>query len=311
MSTKAAYVTLVTKTDYLPGVLVVDHCLKAVGSRYPLVVMVTQTLPKEVRDVIAKRGIVMREVKRLKPKDGTHTLAAHDSRFGDTWTKLQAFSLVEYERVVLMDSDMIVKRNMDELMDLDLSEGEIAAVHACACNPRRLKHYPADWTPENCAYTPLIHPSALTSPSTTNPSSPRPYGLLNSGLVVLNPSQELMQNITDFLFTSPLVATFSFPDQDLLSEFFKGKWRPLPWCYNALKTLRVIHKPLWRDEEIRCLHYILHDKPWHHVIGADGVDQQYEEMHQWWWDYYMEVGKEMQKTDPADWQLVNAQVAHA
>src|ERR1700733_15032726 len=44
-----------------------------------------------------------------------------------------------------MDSDMIVMRNMDELMDFDLPEGWIAAAHACACNPRKLKHYPADW----------------------------------------------------------------------------------------------------------------------------------------------------------------------
>ncbi|TFK57150.1 nucleotide-diphospho-sugar transferase [Heliocybe sulcata] len=253
----------------------------------------------------------MREVRKLQPKDGTHNLAAHDSRFGDTWTKLRAFGLVEYERVVLMDSDMIVKRNMDELMDLDLPKGSIAAAHACACNPRKLKHYPADWVPENCAYTPLKHPSALTNPTAITPSSPRPYTLLNSGLVVLNPSAGLMQAITNFLFTSPLVPTFSFPDQDLLSEFFKEKWLPLPWCYNALKTLRIIHKPLWRDEEIRCLHYILNDKPWHRVIGGEGADQQYEEMHKWWWDCYAELGKDIRERDPAGWQLVDAQVAHA
>ena len=49
------------------------------------------------------------------------------------------------QRVVLLDCDMIVMRNMDELIDLDLPEGWIAAVHACACNPRKLAHYPADW----------------------------------------------------------------------------------------------------------------------------------------------------------------------
>ena len=44
-----------------------------------------------------------------------------------------------------MDSDMIVLRNMDELMELDLLQDSIAAAHACACNPRKLAHYPADW----------------------------------------------------------------------------------------------------------------------------------------------------------------------
>jgi hypothetical protein len=40
---------------------------------------------------------------------------------------------------------MIVMKNMDELMDLDLLKDHIAAAHVCACNPRKLAHYPADW----------------------------------------------------------------------------------------------------------------------------------------------------------------------
>jgi hypothetical protein len=45
----------------------------------------------------------------------------------------------------MMDSDMIVMRNMDELMELDLASDWIAAAHVCACNPRKLAHYPEDW----------------------------------------------------------------------------------------------------------------------------------------------------------------------
>lgn len=53
--------------------------------------------------------------------------------------------LLLLQRVVMMDSDMIVMRNMDELMELDLPSDRISAAHACACNPRKLAHYPADW----------------------------------------------------------------------------------------------------------------------------------------------------------------------
>lgn len=49
------------------------------------------------------------------------------------------------QRVVLLDADMLVKRNMDELMELELPEHSIAAVHVCACNPFKLPHYPDDW----------------------------------------------------------------------------------------------------------------------------------------------------------------------
>ena len=50
-----------------------------------------------------------------------------------------------FQQVVMMDSDMIVMRNMDELMELDVASDWISAAHACACNPRKLAHYPKDW----------------------------------------------------------------------------------------------------------------------------------------------------------------------
>jgi lipopolysaccharide biosynthesis glycosyltransferase len=101
-------------------------------------------------------------------------------------------------------------------------------------------------------------------------------------MVVLQPSAEVMAGLTEFLSTSPLVSTFRFPDQDLLATFYEGRWKPLPWCYNALKTLRKLHEPLWRDEEIRCLHYILAVKPWQTKV----VDEWEKGMHLWWWDRY-------------------------
>jgi lipopolysaccharide biosynthesis glycosyltransferase len=135
-------------------------------------------------------------------------------------------------------------------------------------------------------------------------SSPRPYGLLNSGMVVLNPSKELSDAIFHYLATSPLVPTFSFPDQDLLANFFTGKWKPVPWCYNALKTVRVVHQPLWRDEEVRCVHYILPEKPWQ----SRKADKEYETVHGWWWDRFDRLGEEMQGADSKGWSLVGGLV---
>lgn len=73
---------------------------------------------------------------------------AQDPRFAETWNKLIVFSLGEYDRIVLLDGDIIVRRNMDELMDLPLDESDgrvFAAAHACACNPMKKAHYPATW----------------------------------------------------------------------------------------------------------------------------------------------------------------------
>lgn len=124
--------------------------------------------------------------------------------------------------------------------------------------------------PANCPYTSLTYPSCLSHAAPITTSSPRPYSLLNSGVVVLTPSRENAQNISSFLHTSPLIPTFKFPDQDFLAELFRGRWRPLPWIYNALKSLRHVHPEIWRDEDIRCLHYIYAEKPW--IIPRPSVE---------------------------------------
>lgn len=89
MSPKAAWVTLLTKSSYLAGALVLHQGLVSVGTKYPLVVMVTPQLPEEAREIVRKRGLVVRGIDQLQPGEGAHTLAKHDERFGDTWTKLR------------------------------------------------------------------------------------------------------------------------------------------------------------------------------------------------------------------------------
>lgn len=110
--------------------------------------------------------------------------------------------------------------------------------------------------------------------------------------------------LVHFLSTSPLVPHFLFPDQDVLAEFFRGRWKPLPYTYNALKTLRIIHPTLWRDEDVKCVHYILADKPWKVRPKEDEPSEtEHAVTNQWWWDAYKafkklldESGTERQKS---------------
>lgn len=87
MACNRAYVTLLTKTAYLPGTLVLHQCLTQVGSRYPLVVMVTPTVRPEDREILTRRGIKMRDIESLRPERGR--IAEHDVRLEDAWTKLR------------------------------------------------------------------------------------------------------------------------------------------------------------------------------------------------------------------------------
>lgn len=99
MKLRGAYVTLLTKAPYLPGTLVLDHGLRAVGSQYPLVVMVTSSLSDAAKAVLHNRGIITRKIDSLHPKKGNHALAAHDERFADTWSKLRCALYPIYQKI--------------------------------------------------------------------------------------------------------------------------------------------------------------------------------------------------------------------
>ena len=116
-------------------------------SNYPLVVMVTDALPASSRKIIEAQGMEIVDVDHLVPAAGQHAgFNPQFARFNDAWTKLRVFGLTQYERVIMIDSDMIFTRGMDDIFDLDLpAEDWIAAAPACVCNPFKIAHYPADW----------------------------------------------------------------------------------------------------------------------------------------------------------------------
>ena len=93
-----AWVTLLTRTSYLTGALVMNASLVRAKSAYPFVVFATPELPVEAREVLESQGIRVRDIAYLEPVASNKAdLVGHDARFADTWTKLRCFEMVEYE----------------------------------------------------------------------------------------------------------------------------------------------------------------------------------------------------------------------
>jgi lipopolysaccharide biosynthesis glycosyltransferase len=97
---------------------------------------------------------------------------------------------------------------------------------------------------------------------------------------VVNPSAEIYALISDQLSKDTAIASYDFADQSLLGDLFSGRWVAIPYTYNALKTLRRegVHAQIWRDDEVKNIHYILSPKPWDESMGEES-----EETHTWWW----------------------------
>lgn len=238
----------------------------------------TDTLPPSCLAAIRARGIPVRRIEHIQPASGR--TYDQDLRFLDCWSKLAAFSLTEYSRVVLLDSDMLVLQNMDELMGLELDHPRVAASgrgtrvfaagHACVCNPFGRGHYPPAWVRENCAFT-KMHASPGAAQVSGGTCTLSPLGNLNSGLLVLNPSLEVFRQIVTYMEAH--AGRMLFPDQDVLTELFRGRWVALPYIYNALKTLpgKETHSAIWRADRVKNVHYILDPKPWVEVDTKGGV----------------------------------------
>jgi lipopolysaccharide biosynthesis glycosyltransferase len=105
---------------------------------------------------------------------------------------------------------------------------------------------------------------------------------MNGGLQVVNPSKAVYNLILNHM-ESDAAIDMDFADQSLLSDLFRGRWVALPYIYNALKTLRWdgVHAEIWRDDQVKNVHYILAPKPWDEV-DAEGNNTSKDLTHSWW-----------------------------
>lgn len=158
-----------------------------------------------------------------------------ESRFNETWSKINIYGLEQFDRIAVLDGDMLVLKNMDELLEVPIPDGGLAACHACVCNPRRLSYYPASWycffpvcanrrVPRACAYTYQSYPKSVKEAIPID----FPHGLseLNGGLQIFKPSRAKFDRIYNVL-NSSAPGDFLFADQSLLSKTFHGEWTPL------------------------------------------------------------------------------------
>ena len=293
---QSCWVTLLTKPSYLPGVIVLAHTLDKHQSQYPLVVQYTTSLGKEASAALkaeaAHGRIVPQYVELLLPPTGNENTAIVAERFRDTFTKLRAFEVYRqgFTRAAFLDADMAIFNDCpDRIFDTKLPGPDwLGANHACVCNLDHDSWAPAEWQKGNCAYTTLSSPSDMAE---TPADDCRPtYRLLNGGMFLFYPSEDLWRRMLQLFNTSDRVKSYQFPDQDFLADFFWNKWQPVSWKYNALKTMRYWHPRMWDDDQVVVLHYIV-DKPWERPVSESGVGGHLGrdgETHQWWWKLFEE-----------------------
>lgn len=112
---KTAYVSVLCHGDgYLPGVEVLGKSLDASGSSAPKVVLVTADISQAARDRLTRLGWQVRPIEPIENPAADRLLFP---RFESVFTKLRAWQLTEFDRVVLLDADTLVRQNIDDLFE--------------------------------------------------------------------------------------------------------------------------------------------------------------------------------------------------
>ncbi|KAJ3368797.1 Glycogenin-1 [Allomyces arbusculus] len=114
---RRAYVTLLTSDDYAEGAFVLAASLRASDTQYPLVMMHTPDVSTSIADRLATAFDHVVEVDPIIVDDDRLALLGGRPELRSTFTKLRAWALIQYDRVVFLDADTLVLRNVDDLFD--------------------------------------------------------------------------------------------------------------------------------------------------------------------------------------------------
>lgn len=111
-----AYITLLSSETYLEGVLVLNRALKAVEAMFPLYCVLSESINVSVQKELEMEGVPCIRLTRSSV-DAVNQDGDFFSHWSYTFDKLQIWGLTQFEKIVFLDSDMLILRNIDELFN--------------------------------------------------------------------------------------------------------------------------------------------------------------------------------------------------
>ncbi|KAK7376282.1 hypothetical protein VNO78_34746 [Psophocarpus tetragonolobus] len=229
--TEVAYVTLLYGDEFLLGVRVLGKSIRNSGSNKDMVVLVSDGVSDYANTLLQADGWIVEKISLLANPN-----QVRPKRFWGVYTKLKIFNMTYYKKVVYLDADTIVVKNIEELFKC----GKFCA---------NLKH-----SERLNSGVMVVQPSAtifndMMSKVTTLPSyTGGDQGFLNSYYAGFPNAHLFEPNLApEMLDTRPV------PEMERLSTL-----------YNADVGLYMLANKWMVDEnELRVIHYTLGPlKPW-------------------------------------------------
>lgn len=115
-----AYVTVLSTDNYLEGVLVLNESLRLCKASYRLYVLVGSQISSTVQHTLARAGIRQIDSRPLNiPEDimQANVTSDYHRHWAGVFEKLLVFSLCQFDKIVYIDSDILVIKNIDHLFE--------------------------------------------------------------------------------------------------------------------------------------------------------------------------------------------------
>lgn len=234
---KYSYITFLGSDNYLIGTLALIESLKAVRSKKPIVVLVSNAVSNKTLEVLEKMDIKYIKVKDIKlPKEvSENNKTVNQSQWDKTFGKLYIFGMTDFDKLVFLDSDIFVKENIDELFD----KPNMSAVFAG-------KSYPGNEEWEKS---------------------------LNSGVMVITPQKGEDERLFTIMEENiDRYGESGIGDQDIIHMGYP-KWSKNPKLeMNEKYNVFALYEPYYvstvlGNSSIKALHFIGSKKPWNMSFG--------------------------------------------
>ncbi|KAK7258665.1 hypothetical protein RIF29_24247 [Crotalaria pallida] len=109
-NTDEAYVTLLYGDEFLLGVRVLGKSIRNTGSNKDMVVLVSDGVSDFAKNLLQADGWIVEKISLLANPN-----RVRPTRFWGVYTKLKIFNMTNYKKVVYLDADTIVVKNIDDL----------------------------------------------------------------------------------------------------------------------------------------------------------------------------------------------------
>ena len=220
-SSDCAFLFMLSSNAYFPCLCVAVHSLQMTGTQKDIIVFVTPNIWPSVVDALGNLNVIITPITAVK-NPNSYVKRNH---MRDNFTKLRAWQLTNYQKIVYSDSDFIYTQNSDDLCYLpaDVNAG------------RNFVSLEGEWTDPD---------------------------FFNAGFMVITPGTE---TFCDMIEASQTFVSPTGGDQPFQNMYWKDKWTELDYKYDgANANIYFTQKEEWNPKKIRSIHFTRATNPCNH-----------------------------------------------